>query len=224
MYRSTSGFLAVILFLCSSVALGAVSAQDGTIDPFSGKPCYKCHRSRTVGVSVHGALDGNKCTPCHKLSNGNHQANHFFSEVRDKTAALCYECHDDSSREKSVHGPIIEKNCLSCHSPHTSGHSSLLKKPLYRLCFDCHEQSLFSGEAENMTGKFRNGKVNLHFTHFSKNGIGCLSCHQPHASSLQRLIVKESGKGKERVTINYRQTENGGSCSTSCHDQLEYRR
>ncbi|NVN98194.1 MAG: hypothetical protein HXX17_02645 [Geobacteraceae bacterium] len=199
-------------------------AADGTIDPYSGKPCYKCHRSKTVGENLHGALAGNACAPCHKLSNGSHQQNHSYSEVKVKTSALCYECHADFSKVVSVHGPIAENDCLSCHSPHSSAYKYLLKVSVDDLCFKCHEQSDLTGENATPKTAFRNKTENLHLLHIKKGKVTCLSCHSPHKSSQSHLILDRNTKGKETPEILYRTSGSGGSCTSSCHDRLEYSR
>lgn len=213
---------AAFTLVCPAVSTSAPAVA--TIDPFSDKPCYLCHQSRVTGLNVHSALDGNRCTPCHKLSNGNHQANHNFSEVKDRTARLCYECHEDQSRQKSVHQPILDNNCTRCHAPHRSNHRNLLKSPLPGLCFECHQQALVNEEQTSRSTDFRNGNQNLHYLHVRKNAIACMTCHQPHASSQEYLLTTKSGSDKESLTLTYRRTPTGGNCATSCHGTLDYRR
>jgi len=214
--------ISTLVFALPAVSISSPPKE--TIDPFSGKACYLCHQSRVSGANIHSALMENRCTPCHKLSNGNHQANHSFSEVKDRTARLCYECHDDQSRQKSVHPPVMDKNCLGCHAPHVSAHRNLLKSPLSRLCFECHDQALLNEEETVKSTDFRDGNRNLHYLHARKNALPCLSCHQPHAGSQEHLLITKTGSGKEQVTLTYKATRTGGSCTTSCHDTIDYLR
>lgn len=201
-----------------------IAAAEGTIDPYSGKPCYRCHPGKVNGPGVHGALKGNLCTPCHKLSNGNHRADHRLSEAKDRTARLCYECHDDQSRQRSVHPPIIDNDCLGCHVPHASTNGNLLKTPLPRLCFACHDRALLNEEKTGQATGFRDNNRNLHYLHARKSAIPCLACHQVHASSQDHLIGTKGVNGKNLVTLAYQATSTGGNCTSSCHGAADYAR
>lgn len=218
-----------IFAVAATIILGAGTSASaapvvGTIDPYSGKPCVLCHPGKLAGPGLHGALDGNRCVPCHKLSNGNHTINHSFSEPKDRTARLCYECHPDQSRQLSVHAPVMENSCLVCHAPHSSPHSRLLKNPWPILCFSCHDKGLERDEQTDKSTAFRDNRRNLHYLHLRKAGISCLTCHQPHASSQERLLRTAWKSGKDQEKLTFRSTLTGGSCNTSCHDELSYSR
>ena len=215
-------FFAGTLFWMGHQADSGFAAAEGTVDLFSGKPCYRCHLSKVNGPGLHSALEGNRCTPCHKFSNGNHQADRRFSEVKDRTARLCYECHDDQSRKKSVHPPIIAHECLGCHAPHASPHGSLLRTPLQRLCFTCHDRALMNEENTVQATGFRNGNDNLHYLHARENGLPCLTCHHAHASSQAYLLRTNGAIGKNPVSLIYQATASGGKCTSSCHDSADY--
>jgi len=214
-------FASALLWMAHQADSGFAAAE-GTIDLFSGKPCYRCHLSKVSGPGLHSALEENRCTPCHKFSNGNHQANRRFSEVKDRTARLCYECHDDQSHQKSVHPPIIAHECLGCHAPHASPHGNLLKVTLGRLCFECHARTLVNEETTVQATGFRDGNSNLHYLHARKSELPCLTCHQAHASSQEYLLRTTGSSGKNLVTLTYQATATGGSCTSSCHDAAEY--
>jgi len=212
------------LFGLTYHANASAGISTATFDHFSGKPCYKCHQSKLTAPVVHGALADRKCTPCHKTTNGNHQRNHSFSEVKERSAALCYECHDNRSRQKSVHPPILANDCLGCHAPHASGYQNLLRFGLKCLCFKCHARTLLTGkEASDATG-FRNKTENLHYLHAGKNEVPCLTCHDAHASEQQKLIRLKGFSGRETVTISYTANSAGGNCATNCHHPSGYAR
>ena len=214
----------VTLLLVTTQTTRVFASAEETIDTFSGKPCYRCHLSKVSGPVTHGALNGNRCTPCHKLSNGNHQIDHRFTEAKDRTARLCYECHDDQSRQKSVHPPIIDNDCFGCHALHTSRYDKLLKVPLARLCFKCHDRALVSEQQTLLTTGYRNGSRNLHYVHVRKSAIPCLACHHAHASSQDHLIRAAGRSDTSQVTLIYRATSTGGNCTSSCHGPADYAR
>jgi len=203
-----------------------VSAAEtkGTIDAVSGKPCYKCHRSKVTAPFVHSGLADKECTPCHSTTAGNHQSDHTLYGVKDKSSKVCYECHENKSNEKSVHPPIQENDCLGCHAPHAANFKYQLGVPVQKLCFECHDRSLVT-EKETEKNGFRDGTSNLHYLHAGeKNAIPCLSCHDVHASSQLHLMRPKGTNGKEAVTITYSTTPKGGNCTVSCHDALGYER
>lgn len=216
--------VAVTVIFSSGSAFCGTGSEMGTIDPYSGKPCARCHKSKITGSFLHGALEGNNCAACHKLSNGNHQQDHSYSDVKFKDSDLCNECHSAFSAGVSVHSPISEKDCLSCHTPHTSAYRYLLTIPSDKLCFKCHEQSDLTGKNAAQKTAFRNKGENLHLLHVKKGGISCLSCHSPHKSNQSHLISDRKAKDKSSLEIRYSADKNGGSCTSSCHDKLDYSR
>ena len=203
-----------------------VSAAESkaTVDPVSGKPCYKCHASKVKAPFVHPWLADKVCTPCHSVTAGNHQSDPTLYAVKDKSSKICYECHDNKTKETSVHPPIQENDCLGCHAPHAANFRFQLGAPVQKLCFECHDLSLVT-EKETAKNGFRDGTSNLHYLHAGeKNAIPCLSCHDVHASSQLHLMRPKGTNGKEAVTIAYTTTPKGGNCTVSCHDALGYER
>ena len=195
----------------------------GTIDPVSGKPCYRCHASKVKAPFVHSGLADKECTPCHNVSSGNHQMDHSLNAVKDKSSKVCYECHESHLSQKSVHPPIMDNDCLGCHAPHASNFKYQLGMPAAKLCFQCHDQSLVSEKDTDKNG-FRDGTSNLHYTHVTEKGVACLACHDVHASSQLHLMRPKGTNGKDAVTITYTTTAKGGNCTVSCHDALGYER
>jgi len=213
---------AVVLLFAGTSCLAAES--QGTIDPVSGKPCYKCHRSKVSAPKIHDALAGNECAPCHQNTGGDHQKNHSLYAVKDKSANLCWQCHESVAGQKSVHPIITDEGCLGCHAPHSSSLGKLLRAKVPTLCFQCHERSLVEEQKTQKATAFRDGGENLHYLHAGKNKVPCQACHDMHASSQLHLIRPKGTNGKDAVTITYAGTEKGGNCTVSCHDALGYER
>ena len=223
MKKKTLITFAVVLLLSGTSCLASEST--GTIDPVSGKPCYKCHRSKVNAPKVHDALAGNECAPCHRTTGGDHQKDHKLYAVKDRSAQLCWECHESVANQKSVHPIITDEGCLGCHAPHNSPVNKLLRVKVPALCFQCHDRSLIEERETSKATNFRDGRQNLHYLHAGeKNAIPCLACHDAHASAQLHLIRTKGTNGKDAVTLTYSTTEKGGNCAASCHDTLGYER
>lgn len=221
--HSLSLIIAILLFSSPfQQADASASPAEATIDAFSGKPCFKCHRNKLTAPFVHDALAGNRCIPCHKLTNGNHQVDHWLAAAKERSAALCYECHENWSRQKSVHGPIQGGDCLGCHAPHAADNKNLLRFELQELCFECHGRSLVTAKETLTATGFRDGRQNLHQLHGDKNRIPCLTCHDAHASGQLHLIRLKGTGNRGTVAITHAATATGGTCATSCHDAAAY--
>jgi predicted CXXCH cytochrome family protein len=94
----------------------------------------------------------------------------------------CLQCHEDLTKGKSVHA-AVSMGCTTCHAavdardvPHkmTNKNAKGLSADQPDLCFDCHDRSLFS-------------KKLVH----PAIGMGCTSCHNPHASKNAKLLTSE---------------------------------
>lgn len=178
-----------------------------------------------TGNYLHQALAEMECTPCHQPRPGNHQKDRTLFAVQDKSAKLCWQCHDQPQNTQSVHPVIESEGCIACHSPHTARYPQLLKDKMPGLCFDCHDRAMVEVKESARVTDFRDGSQNLHFLHAGAgHGIPCLACHDVHNSSQPHLVRPKGANGKEAVTISYTATGKGGSCTTSCHDQLSYQR
>ena len=151
--------------------------------------CYGCHdKSMFEKKNVHAAV-GMGCTGCHNP--------HASTNPKLLSAALpdlCYNCHDKGMfTKKSVHPPVAGGMCTSCHSPHSSDQASLLLQPVADLCVTCHA---------TVTGRHVLANYGLGGVHPlkgkpdpSKAGreLSCISCHNPHSSSQQKLFRNETG-------------------------------
>ena len=94
----------------------------------------------------------------------------------------CLQCHEELTKGKSVHA-AVSMGCTTCHAavdatdiPHkiTNKNAKGLSAGQPDLCYDCHDRSLF------------NKKI-VH----AAIGMGCTSCHNPHASKNAKLLTSE---------------------------------
>ncbi len=119
--------------------------------------------------------------------------------AQEKTAqeSPCLTCHPDFKKPaKSVHA-AMGMGCETCHMkvqgkehPQDKG-SVKLTQDMPELCYGCHDQSKF------------NGKV----IHAPVAGGMCTSCHNPHKSDSEKLLVSNMP----------------GLCYT-CHDKAKFTR
>ncbi len=188
------------------------------------------------------------CINCHTPHGGD-----LATLMKDKPINLCLKCHAEPivTEQGTVvsvaeiadpslikHGPVADGSCGGCHNVHGSDVANLLAHPYpatfyesfavdkYDLCFECHDQQLvLRPTTEGLTG-FRNGEMNLHYTHVNKDkrGRSCRACHSTHASPNPVHIRQSVPFGNWEMPINYKQTETGGSCSPGCHQTLSYDR
>lgn len=139
------------------------------------------------------------------------------------------------------HAPFAEGKCTECHNAHESPFQKHLKAEYpgefyvsysagaYSLCLNvnCHkglEKALTEPRTLIYT-KFRNGNLNLHFRHVNKEkGRTCRACHHHHNSKYPKLIRETFPFRKKILTIEYKKTETGGGCATTCHIPVKYDR
>ena len=212
--------------------------------------CYNCHSDvqEQVGIAtvVHKVMSDEKsCSNCHSPHASNNTA-----MLYEPTNDLCLSCHNRTysndegkienisnklSEGNSIHAPV-EDACVNCHLPHASEYSSLLTNKFpkgtyaaasidnYELCFNCHDSELLTAEI-NSTTNFRHGEKNMHFLHLKGDkGKSCTMCHDVHGAKNEHLISKKVPFGSWQMDLNYKVTENGGSCATGCHAEKEYDR
>ncbi len=90
----------------------------------------------------------------------------------------CIKCHGYLKKEPVLH-QALEMGCVSCHEaenfqslPHKKGKiARSLMAPQPELCYSCHDKAIF-------------GKKTVH----AALGMGCTSCHNPHATKNAKLL------------------------------------
>ena len=197
--------------------------------------CYECHDCLDEEAYVHKPVEQGLCVLCHD-PHGSERASLLRVEP-DRT--LCQQCHRTGFLQGDhVHQPVAEGKCGECHEYHGGDHRRLLRAPFtaelyepfdlghYELCYGCHESSQVSEPITTTATGFRNGDVNLHFTHVNREEKGrtCNVCHRVHATARPHLITETAPFGIWQLPLNYRPTEAGGSCLPGCHRRRGYDR
>ncbi len=141
--------------------------------------------------------------------------------------------------KKVLHGPLQHGECKACHDPHGSKYFRMLRgeypsalyapyrEGIYDACLNCHEKNLLRYPDTTVFTQFRNGKNNLHYVHVAnkRKGRTCRVCHEPHASTGDKLINKESMQfGEWKIPVNLTMTPTGGKCAPGCHKAFKYDR
>jgi predicted CXXCH cytochrome family protein len=74
---------------------------------------------------------------------------------------------------RSSHPDYAERNCDNCHDRSSS---NFLRARSDRICFECHDEDEFKGD----------------FIHGPAAVSDCLTCHMPHESQYDKLLIAES--------------------------------
>lgn len=215
--------------------------------------CYACHKDKDkeiAGAKVkHGGLDlPNGCIACH-----NPHVSAFPKQLALAPMDLCLSCHDRDyvhadkktgnikgllAQNKNTHGPIKDKDCSGCHNTHGSNHFRILRgnyPPVfyakynpenYKLCFNCHNDTLVKDAKTTTLTGFRNGDQNLHFVHVNKapKGRTCRACHEAHATNNPKHIRDAVPFGAWQLPVGLVKNNVGGSCLPGCHQEFKYDR
>lgn len=131
----------------------------------------KCHAKMGKDKFVHGPIAAGECTACHGTSK-KHKDNpkrNKFGKVKD-IEKTCYSCHEKFKTKKFIHVPVQDGECLVCHDPHGSPNKFQLVAKGGKLCFECHDEELVSGE----------------FVHGPAAVGGCIACHEPHTADYEK--------------------------------------
>lgn len=155
--------------------------------------CYRCHvekeRVWNKMAYVHQPVGFGVCSMCH---NPHGDANRFQLWA-DGKKELCISCHVDKEKYvtnevegMTVHGIINGSGCVACHDPHASENPYMLYKPVNELCTGCHN---------GLAGVVKGHPVGGHPVAGPTNPLqpdkefNCASCHNPHGSVYQYLLV-----------------------------------
>lgn len=215
--------------------------------------CLECHGDMDeefkTAKTVHKIINQEKsCISCH-LPHASETASLLVKEGKE----LCYSCHNKEYKSKDrtlnniykivteskyKHEAVSSGQCTDCHFSHSSDNFYLLnaKFPFgsyaegvqpenFSQCFQCHESAALTMEKTTSATNFRDGDINMHYLHISKNkGRNCILCHNSHGANKQHLIAKTVKFGNWQMPLNYKKVENGGSCAPGCHSKLKYDR
>jgi len=155
--------------------------------------CYHCHlvKGKAWGdmAHIHQPVGFGVCSICHNP----HGDAYRFQLWADGRAELCVSCHVDKedllkkdTKGVNVHGIIRGGGCVACHDPHASENNYMLYKPVNELCTGCHN---------DLAGVTKGHPVGGHPLQGPKNPLdpkkefNCASCHNPHGSKFQYLLV-----------------------------------
>ncbi len=155
--------------------------------------CAQCHQkiTRDFGTATHARLKAEGpnavnigCESCHgagSLHNESGGARHTIVNP-GKTPAACFQCHLEMKSRFSLpyHHPVPEGklSCGDCHNPHKGpviigGGTSLMTQN--ETCRRCHT-------AQRGPFVFEHEAVRE----------GCLSCHEPHGSISQKMLIERN--------------------------------
>lgn len=155
--------------------------------------CYRCHVEKERVWSkmkhVHQPVGFGVCSMCH---NPHGDANRYQLWA-DGKVDLCISCHVDKEQYvtkevegMTTHGIINGGGCVACHDPHGTDNPYMLYRPVNELCVGCHNK---------LEGVVKGHPVGGHPVAGPKNPLqpdkefNCASCHNPHGSVYQYLLV-----------------------------------
>lgn len=142
------------------------------------KLCATCHQNphqqNMIERNIHTANDVS-CSGCHAVHGAKHE-----KLLKQAEFKLCVDCHSKVEGEfaRPYRHPVPEGiiQCSECHSSLDQTARELSQNGT-SVCLKCHAE---------MSGPFP-------YEHpatmdFSTQEGGCLSCHEPHGSSLPRMV------------------------------------
>jgi predicted CXXCH cytochrome family protein len=227
-------FLPLVIFLLPPFQLCAEEPiEHPFIEPNELKPetCLTCHPEKKAGKFIHSAV-GMGCENCHQAISEKNKTTITLSATGGH---LCAKCHE-AKKGPVLHGPYKNGQCLICHDPHCSDFKAQTRSAGNSLCLECHAPKRAAADTVTLFSLQKISKADfeaipkigldptLRFGHPCANHpvaevadplhegerMSCLSCHAPHASTLQNLLV--SAKGGEDVCE---------ACHRAIHQQKE---
>ncbi len=160
------------------------------------KACVEggCHEDRynEIKAGVHGEffeedqVDTPGCELCHGpgskhlKSEGDPELILIYSEIKPKEASeVCLACHakDSAGSWRSAHYEN-DVTCNTCHVSHSSGDETVLRKPVLKLCADCHSKVI-----EFFEKKYTHPLQGIMAEEGDKESrapLNCVSCHKLH--------------------------------------------
>jgi predicted CXXCH cytochrome family protein len=199
-----------------------VCAEEPIEHPFiepkdiKSQTCLTCHPEKKEGKFVHSAV-GMGCENCHHATSEKYRTKITLVATGGD---LCAKCHE-TRKDPVLHGPYKNGQCLTCHDPHSSEFKAQTRTAGNSLCLECHAPNRVTAETVTLFSLQKISKVDfgaipkiqldptLRFGHpwathpvaevadplHGGEKMSCLSCHAPHASTLQNLLVSAKGGG-----------------------------
>jgi predicted CXXCH cytochrome family protein len=179
--------------------------------------CLTCHPEKKEGRFVHTAI-GMGCESCHHIVS---EKNKTTITLLAAGGGLCAKCHE-ATNAPVLHGPYKNGQCLVCHDPHSSPFQAQTRAAGNSLCLECHAPRRVAAETVSLFNFEKISKADFEAipktaldpmlrlghpcaTHpvseaddplHAGERMSCLSCHNPHASTLPNLLVLAKGGGK----------------------------
>jgi DmsE family decaheme c-type cytochrome len=169
--------------------------------------CFDCHKN--IGNAVtkakfkHNPVEKG-CVNCHDP----HGSNKAKNLLKNDPVALCTGCHKTDQpafSKQHMNYPVAKSDCSSCHDAHGSNRAGILFDNVHqpvanKICTQCHEAATSSDPLKVKRGGFelcRGCHSKMMNEIFDKNRIhwpvvdkvGCLNCHEPHASKQKKLLM-----------------------------------
>jgi len=221
--KSISGVNLTLPFLPLAILVmlsGPVLAEEPTAHPFIEKKdiksetCLTCHPDKKQGKFVHSAV-GMGCENCHQATSEKDKTTITLVATGGDLCAMCHE----ASKDDVQHGPYKSGQCLICHDPHASEFKAQTRAEVNSLCLACHGLTPGQGAMAAVLVSQKISKADLDampkieldrtqrighpwVTHpvavvadplRGGEKMSCLSCHTPHASAQESLIVSVKG-------------------------------
>jgi len=191
--------------------------------------CFKCHSSWTTQPAGQTDLavrfNGNNPSyhPVEAVGkNINVNAGAFVGGWTGGAQMFCTDCH--TSDNTSVRGPhgsqwryILKKSATASGAQRTMASTE--------LCFDCHRYDTYANDSASTTLKGYSrfnppGFSRGHTYHVGNRRYPCYACHDSHGSSSKPHLMVT---GRSPGLNNYTESQNGGTCSPTCHGSETYR-
>jgi DmsE family decaheme c-type cytochrome len=142
--------------------------------------CLKCHEEKVGKRNFRQNQHDIKVVSCNDCHNP-HQAQTHEYILRDESPNLCYQCHREIRREfdKPFHHKVPEggMSCRDCHQQHGARNTKQTRDVIGgmdAICTRCHTDK---------RGPFV-------FEHAPVRTDWCSTCHVPHGSINNRMLVR----------------------------------
>jgi predicted CXXCH cytochrome family protein len=167
--------------------------------------CLDCHKATAENVSKvrfkHESVEQAKgCLNCHD-PHASTKSDHL---LKTEVPALCHKCHETGKltfRRTHMNYPVADSNCVSCHNPHGSNNRGIVFDVAHasvteRKCTACHQKATSLKTRRPATELCKGCHKKMVEQTFGQNrvhwplldNVGCLNCHEPHASKEQKLM------------------------------------